>query len=82
MRVAGTREGQRHATALAEACSLARFVHEGLLTEADLSRALGDALRRAGKAAAGAEAEAIVAWACRVRSAGGSPANVPPGGLP
>lgn len=82
VRVAAAAEGQRHATALTEACSLVRFVREGLLTKADLSVALGDALRRAGKEGAEVEAAAIVAWVCRLRPAGEAPASTRPGAAP
>lgn len=61
MRVAAAPESARHATALREACGLARFVERGDLTEAEAGRAMDGALVLAGKMAG--EGVELVRWA-------------------
>ena len=60
-RVAHSGQGSRHATLIAAARSLARFVAAGLLTEEDVRAALGGAITQAGKEAT--EADRAWAWA-------------------
>lgn len=60
-RVAGAPESARHATALREACGLARFIASGDLAEAEAVRALDGALVLAGKQAG--EGAAVMQWA-------------------
>jgi hypothetical protein len=73
-RIAAAREGGRHDAAKAEAWGLARLVRAGLLSEAEVTRAIGSALARAGKEAA--EGEAIAAWAIAHRQDGAPPDGV------
>jgi hypothetical protein len=60
-RIRQTGEGQRHATILKEARSLARLVGAGLLTDSDMSNVLRGAGRDIGKPED--EIDSIVAWA-------------------
>jgi hypothetical protein len=60
-RVAQAAVGTRHATMLAEARGLARFVAAGLLSATDVRAALGGAAELSGKIRQ--EAEAVVSWA-------------------
>jgi hypothetical protein len=59
-------EGSRHPTAVSEALGLARLVNAGLLTQAEVTRAVDGALRQAGKP--DGEGTAIVAWALSRRT--------------
>jgi hypothetical protein len=68
--IARQSEGNRHPTALSEAWSLARLVHAGLLSEAEVVRAVEGALRHTGKP--DGEGEKIVAWAISQRGSAGS----------
>jgi hypothetical protein len=61
VRVAGAPESARHATALLEACGLARFVERGEITEAEAIRAMDGGLVLAGKPAG--EGASLVRWA-------------------
>jgi hypothetical protein len=61
VRVAGAPESARHATALREACGLARFVERGEITEAEAIRAMDGGLILAGKTAG--EGASLVRWA-------------------
>jgi hypothetical protein len=68
-------EGSRHPTAVSEALGLARLVNAGLLTQAEVTRAVDGALRQAGKPTG--EGTAIVAWALSRRTdTGNLPAGV------
>lgn len=67
-------EGDRHASAKSAAWGLARLVKAGLLTEAEVSRAIGNAIAAAGKDAR--EGEAIVTWAIAHRPIGALPEGV------
>jgi hypothetical protein len=69
-RIATAPDGGRHGAALREAWGLARLVRAGLLSEAELARTIGGALRQAGEAA---EGEAIAAWAIAHRQHGALP---------
>jgi hypothetical protein len=73
-RITSAAEGERHASAKAAAWSLARLVKAGLLTEAEVKRAIGNAIAVAGKDAT--EGEAIATWAIAHRPDGGSPEGV------
>jgi hypothetical protein len=73
-RVASAAVDSRHATAVAEARSLARLVNAGLLTGGEVTNAIGWAIQQAGKSRA--EGEAIVAWAIAQR---GDSGNLPAG---
>lgn len=59
-RVAGAPINSRHPTCVTESRSLARLVEAGLLTSAQVIRAMGDALESAGKTKE--EGEAIAEW--------------------
>ena len=61
VRVAAAPESARHATALREACGLARFVERGDLTEAEAVRAMDGGLVLAGKQPG--EGADLVRWA-------------------
>jgi hypothetical protein len=61
VRVSAAPESERHATALREACGLARYVECGDLTEAEAQRAMDGALVLAGKPSG--EEASIVRWA-------------------
>ena len=67
---------ERHRTAKREAWGLARLVNAGLLTEGEVSRAIGAALKHAGKTAE--EGEALVRWAVAHRTDGGTLPAVAP----
>ena len=60
-RIASAGEGQRHRSLFKEASGLARFVHGGLLAEADMCRVLAYADRHAGKSD-DAEIASCIAW--------------------
>lgn len=66
--VARAGEGERHHTAVREAWGLARLVTGGLLAPTNVSRAIGGALRLAGKTEG--EGERIVSWALTRRCGG------------
>jgi hypothetical protein len=75
-RVAQAAVGTRHATMLAEARGLTRFVAAGLLSATDVRAALGGAAELSGKFRQ--EAEAVVSWALAHPSDAALPESVRP----